>query len=762
MAESKPDFPVSITQFKKKLENRSAVIADRNALEKFRNGKCPEEHRAVCDDLIAQFDAKSTVLKSAQAAEQAKVYQVVDQNPRGLATVKGDNGRAAAPAKLGTAFHNPYTFLPFGTVPKRTVPTLLTADESDKSRFTGVLRISIRTLSPLLTCMPGKEGDQQTILSIGDDVVVPATGIRGALRTMLTVLTGGTLGYVDPALWLTQGRDLNLGPAGKSSPPHTPSRVFLARIVKVGSATSSGIVELNKAVETLVTAKELEDQGVDLKRYRPKQTSGKGMAVRGEFQRDGRTYRLSGKPVNTKGKREGVFEGSGLKVELPPVLWSAYSGRHAHADFSELKPEDLVWLEPSVPELGNIARPSDVKSIQWARWGRAGHRLLDLIADKHKAVVPDSLRSDGLVDEITNLFGQIPDPKSPGAAGPFAARVRGDNLVFRDCVKNKVDKNVQLAPLMQPHPGCVGFYRDNKDLDDICRNDPLRGYKIYRTTKERGADAPWHYGTQGQYDSTGALESASGSKVSRRSDLLREGCVGELLLSIRSLSRREVALLLAACSVDWRLGGGKPLGLGHCRVLSVELVDEVGRSVVRWAPASDTDALDRERPAELPPEYVDQLDQELLRRMFAYQATQRPVEMLRYPRAVEQNTNGKARGGMVWFKRHVSPRKVEDKGSGVPHGLQVFRVGDELQTRVGQSQVKSQKLPDFDPSNPFADALYGYDYITVFKEVNRQQIATSLEPFDSQKHFRADDKSGGPQGQSRDTRQSERDRRGDV
>ena len=75
---------------------------------------------------------------------------------------------------------------------------------------------------------------------------------------------------------------------------------------------------------------------------------------------------------------------------------------------------------------------------------------------------------------------------------------------------------------------------------------------------------------------------------------------------------------------------------------------------------------------------------------------------------------------------------------------------------------KLLKLPDFDPTNPFADALYGYDCITVFKEVNRQQIATSLEPFDLQKHFRADDKSGGPQGQSRDTRQGERDRRGNV
>ncbi len=30
-------------------------------------------------------------------------------------------------------------------------------------------------------------------LTIDDDVIVPATGIRGALRTLMTILTGGTL-----------------------------------------------------------------------------------------------------------------------------------------------------------------------------------------------------------------------------------------------------------------------------------------------------------------------------------------------------------------------------------------------------------------------------------------------------------------------------------------------------------------------------------------------------------------------------------------
>ena len=34
-------------------------------------------------------------------------------------------------------------------------------------------------------------------LTIGNDVIVPATGVRGALRTLMTILTGGTLGYLN-------------------------------------------------------------------------------------------------------------------------------------------------------------------------------------------------------------------------------------------------------------------------------------------------------------------------------------------------------------------------------------------------------------------------------------------------------------------------------------------------------------------------------------------------------------------------------------
>ena len=756
MADATPPLPPNVANFKKKLDAKTALKAERDQIERWRQGKCPPEFHGIVDELIARWDASSDTIQAALKQAQARVF--AEPTPSyGGAPQKGENATAATPEKLGEPFHNPYTFIPFGTNPARSAPTLLSADEADKSRFTGVLRIRLRTISPLLTCMPTQTAGVHAITAIGDDVIVPATGIRGALRTLMTVLTGGTLGYVDPMLWLTQGRDLNLGPRGMNSPPNTPERVFLARVTEPGSATRAGRVELNAASDQLISGQELESQLPGFEERRPEPSAGKGPENRGSIEiKPGLFARLSGRPIKREGKREGIFKPSGKFIELGADLWQAFLGRHAHADFTDLKAGDLVWLEPRSLTIDQLRNGSDVASIQWSRWGRKGERLLDAISKRHGAVLPDSLRGDGLVDEITNLFGHIPDSKTLTAAAAFAGRIRPDNLVFKGAAGAKVQRGVQLAPLMQPHPGCVGFYRDNRDLDQISQTDPLRGYKVYRTTVERGASAPWHYTTQGVYGEKGALQLPPPS-VSRKCDLLHEGVEGELNISLRSLSKRELALLLAACSVDWRLGGGKPLGLGHCRVMRAELVNEFGESQLDWT-ASESNNPDREAPTEIPLHYVGAIEPALAERVRFYQATQRPVARLRYPRAAKQNRNKTNRGGQIWFQRHASPKKAQDKNEQRPIGLQVFRVTGELATSIGRTQVKAQRLPDFDPKNPFADVLYGYDCWTD-DTASAFPLAQRIEPFDPSKHAGPDERSGGHQGQSRETRQGERERR---
>ncbi len=308
---------------------------------------------------------------------------------------------------------------------------------------------------------------------------------------------------------------------------------------------------------------------------------------------------------------------------------------------------------------------------------------------------------------------------------------------------------------MQPHPGCLGFYRSNRDADELSMSDPLRGYKVYRTTSERGRVAPWHYETQPVFGERGDALPAS-AKLSKKADLLLENATGELTLSLRSISRRELALLLAACSVDWRLGGGKPLGLGHCRVLDVELIDETGASQLRWTPASAEDPLDRIAPAPLPPAYAGETA-DLDDRVRAYQATQRPVRRLRYPRAAESNNKKTSRGGNVWFKTHASPSKTGEKQSGAPRGLTVLRTQGALAQRLGKSQVSAQPLPPFDPADPFGDVLYGYDLIaTDVSLVQNARYIGGFASFDPALHARSDERSGPNTSPSGETRRQDR------
>ena len=188
-------------------------------------------------------------------------------------------------------------------------------------------------------------------------------------------------------------------------------------------------------------------------------------------------------------------------------------------------------------------------------------------------------------------------------------------------------------------------------------------------------------------------------------------------------------------------------------------MDETGASQLKWSPSTADAPLDREAPARLPDAYHDDV-LDLTDRVFAYQATQRPVRKLRYPRAAESNNNKTSRGGNVWFKTHASPSKTGEKGSDAPRGLTVLRTRGALAQRLGKSQVAAQPLPPFDPRNPFDDVLYGYDLVAtdVLVENNARMIG-GLEAFDPTRHARANERSGPNTSPSADTRRRDRDQR---
>ena len=624
----------------------------------------------------------------------------------------------ASPKILGLPFHNPYTHIPFpATKSNRLEPTLHSVDEKPgekELRYTGLLRLNIETLSPLMTLNPipipiANENEHKTYeaLCIGQDVILPATGLRGSLRTLMTILTGGTLGYLNQQTVLCQGRDLTLGPRSKNSPTNTPIKPILARVKQPGNSFRDGILELGETL--LVSLESLQLKYREIDRFRPtsKVVNSLWVTLREDGSidhvfdnwkqapADSWQVKLSGKPVNPKGKREGLFRGDKIEVTVPSHIWEIYGERNKHGVRPELKADDLVWIEPTNPDMEEITSAVQIGSIQWARWGRKGQRLVDALRGKFEHVLPDYLNPDKKVDVVTNLFGQAsPDPKS--RVETFASRIRFDNLVFNDA-KIRLTRET-LAPLMPPHPGCVAFNRSNTDPDSISASDPIRGYKVYRTTSETGDDAPWKFKNQGVYDSNGLLVNPK-QPVNKSCDLLDAGCNGYTTISFHALTKPELCLLVQACSVPWRLGGGKPLGLGHCRPKIHSIVDEFG------------DKID-----------IPNWEQELYivaihDRVKAWIASQEPVQKLRYPSAVDKNRKKISRGGHVWFMRHAKPRMGSRDASKIEPGTSpMYMDGELLQTArsAGESfdkdepMISGQILKPFQQEHPFEDVLFGY------------------------------------------------------
>lgn len=672
---------------------------------------------------------------------------------------KGSN-RNAAPAHIFEApFHNPYTFIPFPEQVARRPPTPITIDEQPDQlhRKSGTLVLGVETISPLLTCHPEPVSENRRTqhktykaLTIGKDVIVPATGIRGSLRSLMTIISGGTLGYMDEHLWLVQNRDARLGPSTKF--PDLPDECFLAEVIKPGNESHSGIIRLGE--KELIDARTLEKELVkagtlkktgDLKFKRPTRKKQPPLTYRDASGRQWR-IKLSGRPIKPKGKREGLFLGNGKKITLPARFWEAYQGRHRHSVAPKLDKGDLVWLEPVRPDCNDINSADDIKSIQWARWGREGVSLEKLIAATAGHVLPDSMQGDGKVDMVTDLFGQIPKAGIQ-AAGPFAARIRPGNLIFKDAA-GKI-RSETLAPLSQPHPGCLAFYRDAADLDLIDRESPLKGYKVYRNTEERGENAPWKFKNQGVYGDYGKIKSHH-QKFNKTAELLDEGFLGELRISFRALAPDELALLLAACSVDWKLGGGKPLGLGHCRVTRLRMIDEEEETpsepMIRHKQGenlilSDDDAA---------------LMARFEKRISLYRASQVPVKKLRYPRAVNRGRGGKQtnRAGFAWFARHAAPRKGQGE-----KGLQTVWTRGELKGKAENSQIRAQPLPGLDPADPQADLLYGYDMIDAKSESGQKILIEKLEKFDAARHATSPEIPGPKIPLDGETRQAERGKR---
>ncbi|MCA9259012.1 MAG: hypothetical protein KDA61_07425, partial [Planctomycetales bacterium] len=286
----------------------------------------------------------------------------------------------AKPSTLGLPFTNPYTFKPFAEDPPiRREPVFLTGEEScqgEERRFTGFVDLDVQTLRPLLTAAAERERHDSrkhqrlAALTIGDDVIVPATSVRGSLRSLVSLLTDGALNSLNPNVYLCQARDLQLFVPGnqkkmeaaRAKNPNGVAYGVLASIERPGSVYEPGTVRLGAtklvlAQEIIAQLRQANIKPHEFRRLRKPlyaELDGHGKPVSvSETKNDQHAWHLkiSGNPIGgdshprNKFKQEGAFLPSDQVLELPAELWEQFSERHAHSAKSTLKSGDLVWLE---------------------------------------------------------------------------------------------------------------------------------------------------------------------------------------------------------------------------------------------------------------------------------------------------------------------------------------------------------------------------------------------------------------------------------
>ena len=668
--------------------------------------KFKEEYREVADQTLQE--AKSLLASGSGDSGYQQLRQQGQNNRHerhymgktaGRAPDKTSHADAAPAESIGSSFHNPYTFIPFPkNPPERQKPTPLTIDEIEPDRLTGVLSLKLQTLSPLLTVevpenRTNNNASASKTLRIGKNPIVPASSIRGLLRNLTAIISGSALDYVDDELWLCQGRDTRL-----DDQRHT-MKLYMAEIIKPGDRFHDGTVLAGPAKLVKTDTLRLND------RERPDFVKNKKELwihdpedqIASQSPRKDASHlwrvKVSGRKVNSqKGRQnEGCFRpDQAQEITLRKELWKDYTGRYRNAEKKELRRGDLVWLEVYDQETG-LDGGRNVKSIQWARWGRTGVNFKEQLKLKLPHLLPDSIKNDGLVDITSDLFGSIPIPEGNQIPGydSFAARIRPENLVFDADAKTFLN---QMPPLNGPHPGCKAFYVTNDNYDLISLDDLPRGYKVYRTSLHKPGAEPWKYDVQPVF--MGAAKAKpfnEGTTMTRTCELISQDSCGSLKIAFRALTKREFSLLLLVLSCDLRIGGGKPLGLGHCAVSEINAYDENGEKFLSYQP----------NRASLPDGYSD-LPKDWISRADLYCKTQIPVEMMRYPRAM----NGNQQGGMCWFGYFASPKKNTAQGLGT---VWVQR-GSQLHQRAGgKDQIRAQALPIFDPKNPASDLLFGYD-----------------------------------------------------
>ena len=510
-----------------------------------------------------------------------------------------------------TDFVNPYTFVP---LPRKVVcgqpPGHDPGPDEARERYVGALEVTWRIQSPL--AIPTEEWG-----SIGGDVRIPGSSIKGAVRSTHEMLFGGCLRQVDLGYRPTYRQLPNMDAlkdwrmavvldddevllCEKEDPKRRSSIDSKALCERVGDRARTGDVVAVNSDDDWKDRSELRVAERFQVLQRPAEVSGyeklagcyvvlitkKGArrdAVRatwywslGKLTRERATF-------SEKATRD--FSWAMMEARPDGERWiNVFRGKtklgQARGNEHALEPGSVIWVK---------ARDGMVTAIKLSQFWRERSKecLGDRIPQETKPCDGENLRlcpSCSVFGSADTLNDQADtdERRREGDQRSYAAHVRFGSAIGVDLQGDEVT----LAPLGQPHPGAGLTYleptspeaapasRDERwsrwDSDSTPKRQ-LRGRKFYwHSNPERQLDHLKH--TQGVGDVPGRhlKREHHGADMCTKAQLVTGGTFRQTI-TFDGLDRFGVASLLAALQPGrllgdgefaLHLGRGKPLGLG--------------------------------------------------------------------------------------------------------------------------------------------------------------------------------------------------------
>lgn len=515
-------------------------------------------------------------------------------------------------------FVNPYNFvpLPSGDALLRSAPQ--GHERLTSGNVSGVITLGLTARSPLLIRTIERDGHWRPSRHDGR-VVIPGSGIKGALRSLHESLVGGCLRVFDsefvPAYRETAksiGPDWTMALVRQADDNGRPTDVQLCDTVVwvKSSLLGSGIETGDRYAIT--------DGGWEYSDFKKRNEVTDPTAVRRE---SGGQWVVLVTPSEARDKRHPYYAAVGRlssrSAEVTPEAFANYrqliehardvvdtnAGKDLKLDVMhqrpigrrqavapQLPPGTVLWVRESAGVISAVKRSAIWRA---AGSGRAGERIPDHL-------LPCSHGND--LCPTCQLFGSADDSERERESTRATYNYRGHVRVGDATSRGPIPEGdpVELAASSAPRPGSGQMYLEHTELASARTREAsptarwgaapdgrslrrLRGRKFYWSSWA-GADAPVKRHLR-------HIEQSK--RLTTKAELIDEGTVFEVPIHFENLTPAQLGSLLAVCDPNLclprrpvtfaaavgeqeqrltiRVGGGKPLGLGIVESTSLVL-----------------------------------------------------------------------------------------------------------------------------------------------------------------------------------------------